>query len=50
MQNINPELLRASKDLGANSFKTTLKIIMPLCKGGLYPVFYSVLSLPPEIM
>ncbi len=39
MQNINPSLLQASRDLGANNIKTFFKVTLPLCKNGLISGF-----------
>lgn len=39
MQNINPELLDASRDLGSSSARTFFKITLPLCRRGLVSAF-----------
>jgi ABC-type spermidine/putrescine transport system permease subunit II len=39
MQNINPELMDASRDLGASSVRTFFKVTVPLCKSGLISAF-----------
>lgn len=39
MQNINPEYLQASRDLGASAPKTFFRVTLPLCKPGLITAF-----------
>jgi ABC-type spermidine/putrescine transport system permease subunit II len=39
LQNINPDLLKASHDLGAGNFRTLFKTVVPNCRGGLSAAF-----------
>ena len=39
LQNIDPSILQASRDLGANNVKTFFKVTLPLCRTGLVSGF-----------
>lgn len=45
LEEINPSVLRASRDLGANEWQTFFKVVMPLSMNGVKSGIHSIYSI-----